>query len=195
MVTLSDQFFLAKLDLQLLFQGSKTWEWFKTDPKSAPGGVHFWRSLRARTGPAPAKIARLGAGNVRFGPRWGVNTTQNAFSVPGNTNNVGTDRFGGHFFRPPKVHFSTPKIAQNAFLAPLGTWNRTYGIGEVLHLAGSGFFYILFFHSPPLARYPAGPGGIALVRYGSPSGVVPPPNSVLEVANIAPRKSDIRHGL
>ena len=91
MATLIDPF-LAKRDPQLVetkaIQGSKTRERFKTGPKTGPGGGgDFWRSLRAGPGRAPAKIARLGAGNVRFGPRWGVNTTQNAFSVPGNTNN------------------------------------------------------------------------------------------------------------
>ena len=115
MATLSDPF-LAKWDPQLVetkaFQGSKTRERFKTGPKTGPGGSIFGDRSGPGPGRAPAKIARLGSGNVRFGPRWGVNTTQNAFSVPGNTNNVGTDRFGEHFFRAPKVHFSTPKIAQ-----------------------------------------------------------------------------------
>ncbi len=112
MATLSDPF-LAKWDPQLLetkaFQGSKTRERFKTGPKTGPGGSIFGGRSGPGPGRAPAKIARLGSGNVRFGPRWGVNTTQNAFSVPGNTNNVGTDRFGEHFFPSSKSAFFDPQ--------------------------------------------------------------------------------------
>ena len=78
MATLSDQF-LAKLDLQLLetkaVRRSKTWGRFKTGPKTGTGGPFLAIAPGPDGGRAPAKIGRLGARNVRFGPRWGVNTT------------------------------------------------------------------------------------------------------------------------
>ena len=69
MATLSDPF-LAKWDPQLLetkaFQGSKTRERFKTGPKTGPGGVDFWRSLRARTGPGPRQNRPAGGRKCAF---------------------------------------------------------------------------------------------------------------------------------